>query len=121
LATALLVTAADADLPAMLGGLTPRATFTNAEHLRAVLSLKPGSMVIVLDETQADLVAGLRRTDVRAVALVTPRAIPVIFRQPIVAVVERPLLATSVVAAIHRALAELWPQQGGGGPAEKLL
>jgi hypothetical protein len=108
-AAALLVTAVDAELPAMLRGAFQRTTFTSAEHLRAVLPIKPGSMVIVLDETQADLVTGLRRTDVRAVALVTPGAIPVIFRRPVVAVVERPLRASSVVAAIQQALGELGP------------
>jgi hypothetical protein len=66
-------------------------------------------MVVVLDESQADLVAGLRRNDVRAVALVTPGAIPVIFRPPVVAVVERPLLASRVLAAISKALGELGP------------
>lgn len=37
------------------------------------------------------------------------RAIPVIFRRPVVAVVERPLLAAIVVAAIQQALGELGP------------
>jgi len=104
---ALLVTAPDVELPAMLKGAFARATFTTAQVLRAVLPVKPGSMVVVLDETQADLVAGQRRSDVRAVALVTPGPIPVIFRRPIVAVVERPLLASRVMAAITQALGDL--------------
>jgi hypothetical protein len=107
MATSLLVTAPDGELPAMLKGAFARATFTTAQVLRAVLPVKPGSMVVVLDETQADLVAGLGRTDVRAVALVTPGPIPVIFRRPIVAVVERPLLAARVLAAISQALGDL--------------
>ena len=109
MSAALLITAADAELPAMLRGVFERATFTRAEHLRAVMAIKPGAMVIVLDGTQADLVVGLRRTDVRAVALVTPGTIPVIFRRPVVAVVERPLRASIVVAAIQQALGELGP------------
>jgi hypothetical protein len=108
-ATSLLVTAPDAELPAMLRGAFQRATFTTREHLRAVLTIKPGRMVIVLDESQTDLVTGLSRTDVRAVALVTPGAIPVVFRRPVVAVVERPLLAARVVAAIHQAFGDLGP------------
>lgn len=72
-----------------------------------MLTIKPGAMVIVLDESQADLVVGLPRDDVRAVALVTPGPIPVIFRKPVVAVVERPLLASRVVAAVSQALGEL--------------
>ncbi len=107
MATSLLVTAPDAELPAMLRGAFQRTTFTTAEHLRAVLSIKPGAMVILMDETQTALVAGLQRTDVRAVALVTPRPIPVIFRPPVVAVVERPLQSARVVAAILQALGEL--------------
>jgi hypothetical protein len=109
MATSLLVTAPDADLPAILRGAFQRATFTTREHLRAVLTIKPGPMVIVLDESQTDLVTGLQRTDVCAVALVTPGAIPVIFRSPVVAVVERPLLAARVVAAIHQAFGALVP------------
>ena len=42
----------------MLKGLFQQATFTNVEVLRAVLSMKPGSMVIVLDHSHADLFAG---------------------------------------------------------------
>jgi len=103
----LLVTATDGELPAILSGAAQRATFTTPAHLRAVLPLKPGAMVVVLDESQADLVAGLGRSDVRAVALVTPRRIPVIFQRPVVAVVERPLLASRVLAAISKALGEL--------------
>ena len=105
----LLVTATDAELPAILRGGPHRATFTTAEHLRAVLPLKPGAMVVVLDESQAHLVAGLPRDDIRAVALVTPGPIPVIFRPPVVAVVERPLLAARLLEAINRALGELRP------------
>jgi hypothetical protein len=105
----LLVTAADGELPAMLKDAFQRATFTTADHLRAVLPIKPGSMVVVLDESQADLVSGLHRNDVRAVALVTPGPIPVIFHPPVVAVVERPLLASRVLAAISKALEELRP------------
>jgi hypothetical protein len=91
----------------MLRDAFQRATFTTADRLRAVLPIKPGSMVVVLDESQADLVSDLPRDDVRAVALVTPGRIPVIFRRPVVAVVERPLLAARVLSAIHKALAEL--------------
>jgi hypothetical protein len=105
----LLVTAPDPELPAMLSGTFQRATFATVEQLRAVLTIKPGSMVIVLDESQAELLVGLRRRDVRAVALVTPKSIPIIFRPPIVAVVERPLRAPQVVAAINQALGELGP------------
>ena len=93
MSASLLVTATDGELPAILRGGPQRATFTTAAHLRAVLPIKPGSMVVLLDGSQADLVAGLRRDDVRAVALVTPGPIPVIFHPPVVAVVERPLLA----------------------------
>jgi hypothetical protein len=105
----LLVTAPDAELPGMLKSTFQRAMFTTADHLRAVLSIKPGAMVIVLDESQSDLVTGLRRTDVRAVALVTPGAVPVIFRRPVVAVVERPLKASRLVAAIQQAIGDLGP------------
>jgi len=107
MSASLFVTASDGELPALLSGAAQRATFTTAEHLRAVLPLKPGAMVVVLDESQADLVTGLVREDVRAVALVTPKQIPVIFRSPVVAVVERPLLASRLLAAINKALGEL--------------
>jgi hypothetical protein len=103
----LLVTATDGELPAMLRGAFQRVTFTTERHLRAVMDLKVGSMVIVLDESQADLVTGLHRDDVRAVALVTPGHIPVVFQRPVVAVVERPLLPSRVLAAVNRALGEL--------------
>lgn len=109
--SALLVTATDGELPAILRGGPQRATFTTPEHLRAVLPLKPGAMVVVLDESQADLVAGLPRSDVRAVALVTPGPIPVVFRAPVVAVVERPLLASRVLAAVSKALHDLPPER----------
>jgi hypothetical protein len=112
----LLVTAPDPELPAMLRSAFQRVTFTTAERLRAVLPIKPGSMVILLDEGQSDLLTGLRRNDVRAVAVVTPRAIPVIFRRPVVTVVERPLVALHVVAAIERALADFASEQGSGQP-----
>jgi len=115
---ALLVTAPDRELPTMLKGAFQRATFTTAERLRAVLTIKPGSMVVVLDESQVELLAGLNRTDVRAVALVTPGAIPVIFRRPVVTVVERPLVASRVVAAIRQALDDFGPEQNPGKPAE---
>lgn len=107
MSAALLVTAGDAELPAMLQGAFARVVFTTAERLRAVLPFKPGRMVIVLDERQVDLVAGLHRSDVRAVALVTPGPIPVIFSRPVVAVVERPLVSARVLVAIHQALTEL--------------
>lgn len=103
----LLVTATDGELPAILSGGPQRATFTTAEHLRAVLPLKPGAMVVVLDESQADLVTGLQRSDVRAVALVTAKPIPVIFQAPVIAIVERPLSASRVLAAVNKALGEL--------------
>jgi hypothetical protein len=106
---ALLVTAPDVELPAMLKSTFQRAMFTTAGHLRAVLTIKPGAMVIVLDESQSELVTGLRRTDIRAVALVTPGTVPVIFRPPVVAVVERPLQASRLVAAIHQAIGDLGP------------
>jgi hypothetical protein len=114
----LLVTAPDPELPAMLKSVFQRVTFTTAERLRAVLAIKPGSMVILLDQAQSDLLAGLRRNDVRAVALVTPGTIPVIFRRPVVTVVERPLVALRVVAAIQQALDDFPREQGRGQPAD---
>jgi hypothetical protein len=106
-ATALLVTAVDAELPGMLKGVFHYARFTNIDDLRAVLAIKPGSMVIVLDHAHASVVSGLHRADVRAVALISAQSIPVIFRTPIIAVVERPLVARHVVEAIRKALTEL--------------
>lgn len=106
-ATSLLVTATDPELPELLKGAVARVTFTTAKRLQAVMSVKPGPMVILLDETQAELVADLQRTDVRAVAIVTAQAIPVVFRHPVVAVLERPLRGTRVMAALEQALGEL--------------
>lgn len=107
---AVLVTAPDPELPAILRKVARRATFTTADSVRAVLGVKPGPIVIILDESQADLVAGLRRTDVRAVVLVTPGSVPVIFRRPIIAVVERPLEHSTVLAGLEQALLDLGPR-----------
>jgi len=101
------VTATDPELRTLLEGQFARVTFTSAKHLKAVLELKPGPMVILLDESQVSLVAEVRRSDVRAVALVTQRAIPIMYSSPIVAVVERPLLAPRVVAALQDAFGAL--------------
>lgn len=105
----ILVTASDPELPAILRLAFVRTFFATAEQVRAIISVKPGSMVVVIDEGHAHLVSGLLRKDVRAVALVTPKTVPVIFRRPIVAVVERPLFAPHVVTAIKLALSELGP------------
>jgi hypothetical protein len=103
------VTAPDPELPAILRSVFQRAVFATADQVRAIINVKPGAMVVVVDEAQAHLVAGLLRRDVRAIALVTRQAIPVMFRRPIVAVVERPLFASRVVTAIQLAMAELAP------------
>jgi hypothetical protein len=106
---ALLITAADPELPAMLRFGFPGAVFARPEQVRAIINVKPGSMVVVLDGADASLVMGLMRKDVRAVALVTPQKVPMMFRRPIVAVVERPLYAPRVITAIKLAIAELTP------------
>jgi len=103
----LLVIATDPELPELLRDALGRVTFTTAKRLQAVIEIKPGPMVILLDETQVDLVADLRRMDVRAVAIVTSRAIPILFHRPVVAVLERPLGGARVVAALEQALGEL--------------
>ena len=77
--TPLFVTAQDPELPALLKPGPSRAVFATQKQLRTVLGLKPGPMVILLDETQSELVGSLSRTDVRAVAIVTPGKVPVIF------------------------------------------
>jgi hypothetical protein len=105
----LLVTAEDSELPAMLRFSFPEAVFARPEQVRAIINVKPGSMVVVLDAADVSLVMGLMRRDVRAVALVTPQRAPMMFRRPIVAVVERPLYASRVVTAIKLAVAELSP------------
>ena len=109
LTPSILVTAPDPELKAILRLAFVRTFFATAEQVRAIISVKPGSMVVVIDEGHAHLVSGLLRKDVRAVALVTPKTVPVIFRRPIVAVVERPLFAPQVVTAIKLALSELGP------------
>jgi len=73
-------------------------------------------MVVVLDAADASLVMGLMLRDVRAVALVTPQNVPMMFRRPIVAVVERPLHASRVVPAIKLAVAELSPRHRDDAP-----
>ena len=103
----LLVIATDPELPDLLRGTVGRVTFTTAKRLQAVIDIKPGPMVILLDETQVELVADLRRMDVRAVAIVTSRAIPILFHRPVVAVLERPLGGARVMAALEQALGEL--------------
>jgi len=87
----------------------PGVAFATAEEVRAIINVKPGAMVVLLDAADAALVMGLLRKDVRAVALVTPQKVPMMFRRPIVAVVERPLYAARVVTAIKLAMAELNP------------
>ncbi len=105
--TSVLVIATDPELPELLRDTLGRVTFTTAKRLQAVIEIKPGPMVILLDETQVDLVADLRRMDVRAVAIVTSRAIPILFHSPVVAVLERPLGGARVMAALEQALGEL--------------
>jgi len=51
----------------------------------------------------------LMRTDVRAVAVVTPAKVPMMFRRPIVVTVERPLISARVLAALKSAMGELHP------------
>jgi hypothetical protein len=108
-AASLLVTAVDAELPRMLVGAFKRVTFTTAERLGAVLAVKPGPMVLLLDESQVGLVADLRRNDVRAVVLVRTQRVPVVFRHPVVAVLERPLVASQIISALQQALADVSP------------
>ena len=110
MAHSLVIAATDAELPAMLRHAFQRCVFTTAEQLRATIHDKPGPLVIVLDATQADVVVGLNRSDVRAVVLLTPQKVPVVFGKPVVAVVERPLFAPKVLLAIKLALAELTPR-----------
>ena len=109
LTPSILVTAPDPELPAILRMAFKRTFFATAEQVRAIISVKPGSIVVVIDEGHTHLVSGLLRKDVRAVALVTPKTVPMIFRRPIVAVIERPLFAPRVVMAIKLALSELGP------------
>jgi hypothetical protein len=106
---ALLVTAPDSELPAMLRSVFPGVAFATPEQFRAIIKVKPGSLVVVLDGLDAALVAGLVRSDVRAVALVTPQRVPMMFRRPIVITIERPLVAATLVAAIKLAMGELAP------------
>lgn len=105
----MLVTAPDPELPAILRDLFPGAIFATPEQVRAIIRVKPGPLLLVLDAAHASLVSGLIRTDVRGVALVTPSAVPMMFRRPIVVSVERPLVATRVIAAIKSAMGELHP------------
>jgi len=104
-----LVTAQDPELPALLRPNFPAAIFATADQVRAIINVKPGPLVIVLDASDAGLVAGLLRKDVRAVAVVTPQRVPIVFRRPIVTFVERPLVSTKVVLAIRLAVTELSP------------
>ena len=106
---ALIVTAPDPELPAMLGAAFPGALFATAEQVRAIIRVKPGAMVVLLNAADASLVSGLMRNDVRAVAVVTRQKVPMMFRRPIVASVERPLISARVLAAIRLAMAELSP------------
>jgi hypothetical protein len=106
---ALLVTARDSELPTMLRSAFPGVAFATPEQFRAIIKVKPGSVVVVLDGLDAGLVSGLARSDVRAVALVTPQTVPMMFRRPIVLTIERPLVAATLVAAIKRAMEELAP------------
>jgi AmiR/NasT family two-component response regulator len=105
----LLVTADDQGLPAMLrvGGALPGATFTTPAQLKAALEYKRGPMVLLLDEAQAQLVTSCPRTDVRAVVIVNPKKVPAVFTEPVMAVIERPLLGSRVVAAVRKALGSL--------------
>jgi hypothetical protein len=105
----LLVTAPDVELPAMLPTAFPGALFATPEQVRAIIRVKPGPLVLLLDSAHASLVSGLIRTDVRAVAVVTPSAVPMMFRRPIVDSLERPLIATRVIASIKSAMGELRP------------
>lgn len=105
----LLVTAPDPELPAMLRGVFPGVIFAGPEQVRAIIRVKPGPLILVLDGAHASLVSGLVRTDVRAVAVVTPSTVPMMFRRPIVVSVERPLVETKVVAAIRSAMGEVHP------------
>jgi hypothetical protein len=108
---ALLVTAEDQGLAAMLrtAGAVPGATFTTPAQLKVALEYKRGPMVLLLDEAQAPLVTGCQRTDVLAVVIVTPKNVPAVFAKPVMAVIERPLLESRVVAAVRKALGSLQP------------
>jgi hypothetical protein len=93
----------------MLRGAFPGVIFVTPEQVRAIIRVKPGPLVLVLDAAHSSLVSGLLRTDVRAVAVVTPATVPMMFRRPIVVTVERPLIATRVIAALKSAMGELRP------------
>ena len=95
----LIVTAPDPELPELLRAPFPGAVFASAEQVRAIIRVKPGSLVVLLDARDSSLVTGLLRNDVRAVAIVTPQKIPMMFRKPIVATIERPLPPGPLVAA----------------------
>jgi hypothetical protein len=105
----LLVTATDAELPALLRGPFPGVVFATADEVRAIIRVKPGSLVILLDAADAGLVSGLVRTDVRAVSIVTRQKVPMMFGYPIVASVERPVVSARLLMAIKLAMAELGP------------
>ena len=108
----LLVTAEDQGLPAMLRvvGAVPGATFTTPAQLKVALEYKRGPMVLLLDEAQAQLATSCPRTDVLAVVIVTPKKVPAVFAKPVMAVIERPLLESRVVAAVRKALGSLQSQ-----------
>jgi len=93
----------------MLRGTFPGAIFATPEQVRAIIRVNPGPLVLVLDAADASLVSGLMRTDVRAVAVVTPAKVPMMFRRPIVVTVERPLISARVLAALKSAMGELHP------------
>jgi hypothetical protein len=103
----ILIAAPDLLLPGMLeaGGLT--ATATNTGGLGSALLYKAGALLVVVDEAQVQVLLESPRHDVRAVAIVNPRSVPSIFPSPVVAVVERPVEASRVMAAIRIALGTL--------------
>jgi hypothetical protein len=105
----LLVTAHDAELPALLRGSFPGVVFATADQVRAMIRVKPGSLVVLLDAADASLVSGLIRKDVRAVAIVTRQKVPMMFGYPIIASVERPVVSARLLMAINLAMAELGP------------
>jgi hypothetical protein len=111
---ALLVTAPDPELPGMLRPHFPGALFATAEQVRAIIGIKPGAMVVLLDAGDTSLVMGLMRKDVRAVAVMTRQPVPMMFRKPVVSALERPLVSTQVLTAVLKAMAELSPAGGHG-------
>ena len=112
----LFVTAPDAELPALLRGAFPGVAFATVEQVRAIIRVRPGSLVVLLDGADANLVSGLMRNDVRAVAIVTRQKVPMMFGHPIVASVERPVFSAKLLMAIKLAMAELGPPAGAMPP-----